>query len=160
MYALREWPRAHCVQSSRELTVNTDRLDTPSGAASGIFHVEPEAASASSGTTRRIGWHERKWLKRRRGVHNIYALRAWPRAHCVLSSGELTVSIVRLDTLSGADNGIFYVEPEAASASGGATRRIRWHGRKSLKRRRGGLKICALRPWPRAHCVLSTGNSR
>ena len=51
---------AHWVWSTGELTVSTDRFDMPSGAASGKFHVEPAAASATNGATCRIDWHERK----------------------------------------------------------------------------------------------------
>ena len=109
-----------------DFTVSTGQLDTPSGAARGIFHSV--TASVSSGATRRIGWHGRKSLKRRGGVLEACALRAWPRAHCVLSTGELTVSTDRLDTPSGSASATFQVKPAPASASSGATRRISWHG--------------------------------
>ena len=109
-------PRAHLVLSTGEPTVSFERFGTPSGAASGIFHCEPAAASASRGATRRIGWHERNSLKPRRGVLRMGDLRPWPRAHRVLSTGKPTVSTDWVDTPSCSASGIFHCEPDAASA--------------------------------------------
>ena len=109
----------HLVLSTGKPTVTTDRLDLPSGAASGIFHCEPAAALSSSGATRRIGWHGRDSLKPRVGVLGMGALRPWPRAHLVLSTGKPTVSADRLDPPSCSASGIFHCEPAAASASSG-----------------------------------------
>ena len=89
--------------------MSTDRFDTPSGAASGKFHVEQAAASATSGATCFIGRHKQKKLEPRCGVLGQCELRLELRAPRGSRPGDFTVLIDRFETPSGAASGKFHV---------------------------------------------------